>query len=117
MNNPTGVIIYVVGLMLVFYLLFILPQKKQQKKRAEVMEQLKVGDEIVTIGGLMGRLTQMDGQIIKVDVGNGMELTFLKTAIAGPKNALIKEGDDEEVNIDDLEDYMDDADDADDSQK
>ena len=105
MNNPTGVIIYVVGLMLVFYLLFIL------------MEQLKVGDEIVTIGGLMGRLTQMDGQIIKVEVGNGMELTFLKTAIAGPKNALIKEGDDEEVNIDDLEDYMDDADDADDSQK
>lgn len=108
MGNMTGTLIYVVGLMAVFYLLFIMPQKKQQKKRAEVMEQIKVGDEIVTIGGLMGTITDMDGQTIKINAGNGVELTFLKTAIAGPKSALIKEGDDEEVSIDDLEDYMDD---------
>ncbi len=108
MDNMTGTLIYVVGLMAVFYLLFIMPQKKQQKKRAEVMEQIKVGDEIVTIGGLVGTITYMDGQIIKINVAGGVELTFLKTAIAGPKNALIKEDDGEEVNIDDLEDYMDD---------
>ncbi len=76
------------------------------------MEQIKVGDEIVTIGGLVGILTQMNGQTIKINVGNGVELEFLKTAIAGPKSALIKDDDDEEVNIDDLDDYMDDKEDS-----
>lgn len=106
MQDMTGTLIYVMGLMAVFYFLFVAPQKKQQKKRAEVMAQVEVGSEIVTIGGLVGTVTYLDDQIVKINVGNGVVLTFMKTAIAGPKSSLIKEAE-EEVSIDDLEDYMD----------
>lgn len=109
--SSTGTLVYVLGLVLVFYLIFYRPQKRQQEKRNEVLSQLQVGEEIFTIGGILGTITEIGDETVKINVGNGVEIEFTKTAIGGTKKSLIK--DHEEVNIDDLDEYMDEEDKAD----
>ena len=105
-----GNFVYVLGIVLLFYVLFISPQKKQQARRNELNEHIRVGEEIYTVGGILGKITEVGDQTLKLDVGNGVEIEFLKTAVFGTKADLIKNN--EEVSIDDLDEYMDDAEDA-----
>ena len=108
--SPMGMLIYILGLGAVFYFILIRPQKKQQERRAEVLNRLQVGDEIITIGGIVGKITEIGNLTMKIDIGNGVEMEFLKTAIASTKDTIINNDTEEEVSIDDLEEYMDDAD-------
>jgi len=54
---------------LVFYFLIIRPQSQARKKHAALLEDLKKGDEVVTSGGLMGKVKAMDGTRITVESG------------------------------------------------
>lgn len=54
---------------LVFYFLIIRPQSQARKKHAALLEDLKKGDQVVTSGGLMGKVKAMDGTRITVESG------------------------------------------------
>lgn len=54
---------------LVFYFLIIRPQSQARKKHQELLNNLKRGDEVVTGGGLMGKVTAMNGERITVQTG------------------------------------------------
>jgi len=77
----TGTIMYLLIFFAIIYFLMIRPQQQQQKKRRQMLENIKVADEVVTIGGLHGRVVKLkeDEVILKVD--EKMELTFDKSAI------------------------------------
>lgn len=60
----------------------IYSQRKQQKSRQEALNQLKKGDEVVTIGGLFGVIDELDDQRVTLDV-DGIYLTFERRAIRG----------------------------------
>lgn len=64
------------------YFLSIRPQKKQQAKRAEMMQQMKKGDSVVTIGGMKGKIDEIDNanKEVVIDV-DGVFLTFDLAAI------------------------------------
>ncbi|GKQ42106.1 preprotein translocase subunit YajC [Companilactobacillus sp. RD055328] len=64
------------------YFLSIRPQKKQQAKRAEMMQQMKKGDPVVTIGGMKGKIDEVDNETkeVVIDV-DGVFLTFDMGAI------------------------------------
>lgn len=66
----------------VFYFLLILPSKKKQKKQQEIMDSLKEGVEVVTIGGIKGTVSAVNGDYVDVRVDKGVKITFRKTAIA-----------------------------------
>lgn len=67
---------------LIFYLFIILPRKKQEKKHGGLLESLKKGDKVVSIGGIKGEVSRIkeDSVLLKVDENTTIE--FLKKAIA-----------------------------------
>ena len=70
-------------LFVLMYFMMIRPQQHQQRKRQEMLNSLKVGDEIVTIGGLHGVIQALDesNNTIRVKVASNVELTFNRSAV------------------------------------
>jgi preprotein translocase subunit YajC len=64
-----GSLLIPILLIVVFYFLLIRPQQKQQKKRKEKLSQLKVGDNITTIGRIYGTITKIQDDVITIVVG------------------------------------------------
>ncbi|MEW8979213.1 MAG: preprotein translocase subunit YajC [Symbiobacterium sp.] len=74
-------------LFVLMYFMMIRPQQQQQKKRQEMLNSLKVGDEIITIGGLHGVIQAIDdaNSTIRVKVASNVELTFSRSAVGSVK--------------------------------
>ena len=65
-----------------FYVALILPQRRRQRQMQELRNSVQVGDQIRTIGGILGRVTGVDGDEVVIDVGGGTKLTITSRAIA-----------------------------------
>ena len=71
------------GLMFVImYFFMIRPQQKKAKDQKKFIEEVKVGDRIVTIGGLHGRIAELDGDTFILEAEKGARLRFSKTSIS-----------------------------------
>ena len=85
---------------LIFYVLLIRPQKKEQKRLEALIANVKKGDKIVTIGGIHGIISLVKERtvIIKVDEGCKIEMSrsAIATVIQDPKDKLIKADREEE---------------------
>jgi preprotein translocase subunit YajC len=66
----------------IFYFLLILPNKKKQKKQQEMIDSLKEGTEIWTIGGIKGTIISVNNDFIDIRVDKGVKLTIRKSAVA-----------------------------------
>lgn len=77
-------------LFVVFYLFLIRPQMKRQKDHAKLVRELAKGDEAVTSGGILGRVTEVGANFVKLEVAKDVELKVQKHAIAQimPKGTL-----------------------------
>lgn len=65
-----------------FYVALILPQRRRQKQMQQLRDSVEVGDEVRTIGGILGKVTRLDGDEVTVDVGGGTKLRLTVRAIA-----------------------------------
>ncbi len=65
----------------VLYFIMIRPQMKRQKEHKAMIEALAKGDEIVTSGGLIGRVSKLGESFVHVEVANGVELQLQRTAV------------------------------------
>jgi preprotein translocase subunit YajC len=74
----------------VLYFLMIRPQMKRQKEVKLMIEALAVGDEVVTAGGLMGKVTHLKDQYITVELVPGTEVKMQKNAVTAvlPKGTI-----------------------------
>ncbi len=77
-----GMILTFVIWIAVFYFLLILPNKKKQKKQQEMLDSIKEGSEVVTVGGIKGTVVTVLGEYVEVRVDKGVKITFRKNAIA-----------------------------------
>ncbi|PWI58521.1 preprotein translocase subunit YajC [Sulfoacidibacillus thermotolerans] len=68
-------------ILVVFYFLLIRPQQKRQRERNALLQSLQSGDQVVTIGGLHGTITAIDGNIVRLRIANDLEVTFERKAI------------------------------------
>ena len=66
----------------IIYFFMILPNKKKQKKQKEMMDSLKEGNEIVTIGGIKGTVSSVEDDYLQIRVDKGVNLTIRKSAVA-----------------------------------
>lgn len=83
MNMMSTNLILIVVLIGVMYFVMIRPQQKQDKKNKEMRESLKIGDEIVTIGGLVGKITKITEKTITIQTGNpNTKVELIKGAVA-----------------------------------
>ena len=68
-------------IIILFYALVIFPQKKRQKKMAEFLASLKVGDRVVTGGGLVGTVALIRERQVDLEIAPGVTVTVMKQAI------------------------------------
>ena len=71
----------------VFYLLVIRPQSKKAKVHQQMLADLKKGDDVVTQGGIIGRITGIKDDEVTLQVQEGVRLRMLRSAITGPRKA------------------------------
>ncbi len=64
-----------------FYVLLILPQRRRQKKLEQLRAEIGVGDEVRTIGGILGRVVGEDDETFTIDLG-GSTMRVVKRAVA-----------------------------------
>jgi len=69
----------------VFYLLVIRPQSKKAKQLQHMLAELKKGDDVVTQGGIIGRITGIKDDEVTLQVQEGVRLRILRSAITGPR--------------------------------
>ncbi len=66
----------------VLYFIMIRPQMKRQKEHRAIIEALAKGDEVVTSGGLFGRVTKIADAVITLEVATGVEIQVQRSAVA-----------------------------------
>lgn len=70
------------GMIAIFYLFFIRPQQKKQKDSKKFIEALKKGDQVVTVGGIHGKVLSVDENTTTVEVDKGSKLVIEKSSIS-----------------------------------
>ncbi len=84
--NPMGMNLILILFLGVFWVFMIMPQRKQQKQREQMLKNLKKGDKVITSGGIHGEVVDFDGDDdIKVRVSDKVEMKFTRSSIAKVK--------------------------------
>ena len=89
-------LVFLALMMVVFYFMLIRPQKKRADQHRSLVNSLVVGDEVVTIGGLFGRVSRVEDDALALEVAPGTTLRVLKTAIARRVTEPQEDGDEPE---------------------
>jgi len=76
-----SMLIMMVLIIVVMYFFMIRPQQKKQKELAKFRSSLQKGDKIVTIGGIYGKISDINDQYVTVDVGGDVRIKMDKSAI------------------------------------
>jgi len=66
----------------IFYFFIIRPQSKKQKELQKMLDAIKKGDRVITVGGILGLVTEAKGQVITLKISQGAEVDFRRSAIS-----------------------------------
>ena len=82
LGSSIGTILIVVLFVVVVYFLMIRPQKKQEKETKNMRDNLQVGDEITTIGGIIGKIVSIKEETITIETSHDRtKIRFLRSAV------------------------------------
>ena len=81
-GDSTSFIIMMVLMFGAFYFLLIRPQQKKQKAHAELVSSLKAGDEVLTAGGILGKITGVSEHYAVVSISEGTEIKIQKSSVS-----------------------------------
>ena len=88
--NPLMQMLPLVLIFVVFYFLLIRPQTKRAKEHRAMVAALAVGDEVVTGGGLLGKVTEVSDQFLTVEIADGVAVKIQRHTVQSvlPKGTL-----------------------------
>jgi len=78
-------IIPLVFMFAIFYFLLIRPQQKKAKEHKALLESMKKGDNVITAGGVHGKITAVENEIVTLEVANNVNIKITKSYIAAIK--------------------------------
>ncbi len=83
-------LIFPIGLVIILYFFMIRPQIKRQKDHKKLVDSLKKGDEVQTMGGMMGTIIDLGDNFCKVEIAEGVEIKVRRGSIEAvmPKGSL-----------------------------
>src|SRR6478672_9688580 len=70
-------------ILVIFYVLILMPMQRRQKKVAEFQESLKVGDKIVTTGGIYGQITRVNDKSVQLQIANNVRIEIARASVGG----------------------------------
>ena len=76
-----GTMLPLVLMFVVLYFVMIRPQMKRQKEHKTMIEALAKGDEVVTSGGLLGKVTKIGETFLSIEIANGVEIQAQRSAV------------------------------------
>jgi len=82
---PGGDMSFLVMMVLMFVVLYffmIRPQMKRQKEQRKMIDELQKGDEVVTAGGIVGRITKMSETYLTLEIANNTEIVVQRMAVS-----------------------------------
>ena len=88
--NPWLQLVPLILLFVVFWFLLIRPQMKRQKEHRQMVDKLAKGDEVVTSGGIAGRIDEVGESFLTVEIADGTKVKLQKGAVSAvlPKGTL-----------------------------
>jgi len=83
-------LLMMVAMFVVVFFVMIRPQMKRQKEHKAMLEALAKGDEVVTAGGIIGKVSKLGDSFVHVEVANGVELQLQRSAVTQvlPKGSI-----------------------------
>lgn len=90
-SNPLMTFLPLVLIVVVFYFFFIRPQMKRTKEQKKFREAIKKGDKIITIGGIHGKIVEVQDTTFTIEVEGGVKLRIEKSAVAMDNTAQLGE--------------------------
>jgi preprotein translocase subunit YajC len=89
-DNGLTSILFLVAMVVAFYFLLWRPQQKRTKEQQQLVSNLAKGDEVVTTGGIHGRIKDVSEQTLSLEISKGVEVKVHKTAVTQvlPKGTL-----------------------------
>ena len=92
-SGGSGILFIIIIAFLLLYLLFVRPQKRRQNEQQQMISELRVGDEVLTVGGIYGTIAELDDDRVTVEIAPQLEVQVSRRAIAG----VTREPDEPEV--------------------
>lgn len=89
-SDPIMGFLPLIIIFVIFYFLLIRPQSKRAKEQKAMVAALAKGDEIVTSGGILGRITELDDSFVTLEVSEGVKINLQRSAVGSlmPKGTL-----------------------------
>ena len=90
-----GLLIPIVGFVAIFYFLMLRPQQKKAKQHTMMITSLKKGDEVVTAGGIIGKIRSVAETFVTIEISPNAAIKVLKSSVSGltkqPENDAAKQ--------------------------
>ena len=88
-GNPMSSILMLVVFVAIFWFLLIRPQQKKNKELRKMLSELSKGDEVVTNGGMIGKIAKIDESFADLEISEGVTIKVQRNAVANilPKGA------------------------------
>lgn len=80
-SGPLSSLIFLAFLIAIFYFMLIRPQKKRMEEHRKLIESINIGDEVITMTGMYGRVRTIGDDDVEVEIAPGTNVRFLKSAI------------------------------------
>ena len=71
----------IVVMIAIFYFLLYRPQKKQQNRRRAMLDNLKKGDQVITIGGIYGTIVELGDTSLKLKIADGVIIEVVRSSV------------------------------------
>jgi len=84
-------IIMLVVMFAIFYFLLIRPQQKRAKQHKELVENLKAGDQVVTAGGIHGKIVAVQDTLVTLEIASNVRIKISRSSIVGTKTDQLSE--------------------------
>ena len=90
MTGEYGTFLMLAGFFVLIYFLMIRPQNKAKKAHEEMIQGIEVGDEVVSSGGLLGRVTKISDQFFEINLGDNTRVKMQKGSVSNvlPKGTI-----------------------------
>jgi preprotein translocase subunit YajC len=89
-GDPIMGLLFPIGLVLILYFFMIRPQVKRQKEHKKLVETLAKGDEVITVGGVVGRIMDLNDQVVTLEIADGVNIKVRRAAVENllPKGSI-----------------------------
>src|SRR3954449_4969612 len=82
-SSPWLQLVPFVAVLGIFYFIILLPMKRKQQKVQAFLDALKVGDRVITTGGIHGQVTKLGGEVIQIQIADKVRIEVSRAAIGG----------------------------------